>query len=150
MGASTSDATPHDGIDTDEDPPRTPAELAEAPIEPHTFAIDLDTDEWLAVLGEAEEPAGNVEFDNGGTVAEWCDCPEDADVVLCVEETAIDSKANTWDSFEDLEAAVDAGRLLLRAFPEERVVPVLEEFIEARAAGEWDGLRPYIRRRLDR
>lgn len=150
MGASTSRATQHDGIDTDEDPPRTPAELREAPIEPRTLAIDLDTDAWLAVLGLAEEPAGSVEFDNGATVAEWYDCPEDADVVLCVEETAIDEKPDTFDGFDDLEAAVDAGRLLLRAVPEPRVVPVLEEFIEARAAGEWDGLRPYIRRRLDR
>lgn len=125
--------------------PRTPAELLEAPIEAGDMAIDVRTDTWYIVLETLDAPAGEVEIDPGGTVAEWEGCDPDAEVVEAVALDEIQDTANAWDSVADVRDAVARGRIHARALPESDLAPALEEFGEARRAGEWDGLEAYIK-----
>lgn len=127
--------------------PSSPRALVETPIEPGDVAVSLDTDAFFLVVDRPDRPAGEYPLDGlDTTVASWYDVDESADVLEVVELADLEAKPDRFDTTADVLEAIASGRVLRRAVPEPWVVVALEEFLEERRRGTWDGLAEYVRR----
>ena len=132
----------------DRERPRSPRDLVEFELRPGDIAVRRQTPGFFLVLRRAAVPAGSFPVDAGGTLDEWIDCDADADVLVAVDLTRLEEVPGTFGSADDVLEAVRDGRLFSRGLPADWLVPALEEFVEARRAGEWSGAADYVRGEL--
>lgn len=126
----------------DREPPKTFNELRETPLRPGDVAVPLTGDRWFMVHRRSPAPACAFKVSNGDTLAEATGCEPDDDVVVAVDLGEAQDTPGV-ESAEDIPEAVVDGRLDEIAVPSSSVVVVVEEFVDAKKNGEWDGLIDY-------
>jgi len=125
----------------DRDAPRTPKEAVTFPLRPGDAAIELYGGRFFFVLRASPTPAGRFTLDDGRTLAEAEQCDPTADVVVCANITDAREEIDTPD---ELHEAIADGEIEEVARPVSRLAVCLDEFIDAQAAGEWNGLAAYV------
>jgi hypothetical protein len=129
----------------DSEAPDTPREVVEWPLKRGDLAVHVDNSNWYFILGRWGPPAGEIPAAYGGTLDEWLDCDPDASILMAVTVERLKQSVARIDRVEDILQAVKDGVVNPCGVPEARVGIALEEFIEEEAAGNWDGLRDYLR-----
>jgi hypothetical protein len=101
--------------------PSTPKELAEWELSPGDAAAHV-FDEPFYIVARTHAIEGVIE---AAPLDELRDDPE-------------------IDTGDDAIAAVEGGSVAAEVVPERFLVPLMEEFLEAHARGEWSGVRDYL------
>ena len=128
---------------TDRDP-ESPQELVDTVVRRGDLAVELYGDRWYYVLARAPEPAGEFHFgETAGTLTDWEDCDDNADVLIVVNLDDAEQTVGV-DDLDDICSAIAHNRLFRRARPAPKLVPALDEFADAAARGEWNGLVDYV------
>jgi len=112
---STTPAVPAD------EAPSTPRELAEWELSPGDAAAHVFDDAFY-IVADTHAIEGVIE---AAPLDELRDDPE-------------------IDTGDDAIAAVEGGSVAAEVVPERFLVPLMEEFLEAHARGEWSGVRDYL------
>jgi len=128
----------------DRDPPENVDELLDVELRAGDFAVGLDDEEWHFVLRCSPAAAGEFRLRGGETLAEEFGCAPEENVLVTASVSRAEELDDGVDDAEDLAAAVADGRLDERALPSSRLVLALVEFAEAKADGEWSGLREFV------
>jgi hypothetical protein len=110
--------------------PAVPAE--EAPDTPRELA------EWELSPGDAAAHVYDPEF----YIIARTHAVENVIEAVPLAELAADPEIDTGD---DAIAAVERGAVDGDVVPERWLVPLMDEFLEAHHAGEWSGVRDYLR-----
>ena len=125
------------------EPPFRVDELLDLPLDRGDAAVHLSKPDWYIVVRARDACAGRIEH-HGTTVAEWYGVSRDADTVEAVNFDRLQRAIGDYGELEAVFAAVDSGLVTPTPYPERRLVRALEEFGEAKKAGEWSGLRDYL------
>lgn len=128
-----------------EEAPSTPRELLAWPLEPGDAAAHLYTDEWYFIINQPNETAGELRATAGGTIAEWAEVDDEAAVFDAVPKRRLRRSVARIGGLDDVLQAVRDGTARPVAVPKQRLVPAMEEFVEAEQRGEWSGAVDYLR-----
>jgi hypothetical protein len=129
----------------DKDAPETPQEVVEWPLERGDLAVHVEKPSWYFVIGICDAPAGQIPATHGGTLDEWLECDPADEIAMVVTVERMKQSVVRVDHPNDIGRAVANGTVTPAGVPTKRLGIALEEFLEAEHAGEWSGLRDYLR-----
>ena len=126
------------------EPPTTPGEVLDWPLERGDVAVHIDKPTWYVILGICDAPAGQIPASAGGTIDEWLECDHSAEIAMAVTVERMKQSVVRFNHVDDVARAVKDGTVTPAGVPTKRLGISLEEFVEAEKRGEWDGLRDYV------